>query len=243
MTWTGPGPELNNKDLIDQVNTEARERRRSELKEALLPPIKPRSEVNQLKPLREDANGTNEKYENEEESLDEKKNNGLHEETTKDEKKRGKIGKLFSNFTRKKTEVIEENGSKSESPDKSSEIGSKDPTAEKTKKKVSFFRQFSLKKEEDKENKMPIGAVKADKIVEENHEKDVKNNSTNDEDEDTVDDEEDSETEESETEEERDSRPQSPPSTAQKTENNKSLTVSQSQSDNNRIKSKSCSIL
>ena len=158
--------------------------------------------------------------------------------------------------------MIEENGGKSEAQETNSEDGSKDPSPEKTKKKVSFFRQFSQKRGENKENKNPVEITsnnvdKTDEKHLEQNSKEDPDKSTNDrnDDEDTLDDEEDSETEEdSESEDEKDSHPQTQPGVAQKTISSNSnsnhhkkplttATASQGHADNNRIKSKSCSIL
>ena len=252
-----------------KVNTEARERRRSELKEAKLPPIKPRPEAIQPpeEERREETNGTKEEAEEEE---DIKKTAEIPEETKdkdKEQNKGGKLGKFFSSFTRKQqTQVIEENGDKSESQETNSEDnGSKDPSPEKTKKKVSFFRQFSQKKDRDKEKESAADitsndVVKTDEKILEPEVKEGPDQSTNDkdDDQDTLDDEEDSDTEESETEEdeERESQPPtlSGPALEQKTTVSNSnhskkppttitTAAAQGNGGNNRIKSKSCSIL
>ena len=252
---------------LNQVNTEARERRRSELKEAKLPPIKPRSEATQLPEdeRREEINGTNE----EEEALEDvNKTAEKPEETTKDKgqnKGGGKLGKFLSSFTKKQqpTRVIEENGvhqGNSESQETKSEEGSKDPSPEKTKKKVSFFRQFSQKKEQEKENKNPVdttsnNAGKLDEKLPEQGVKDGQDKSTNDkdEDQDTLDDKEDSESEDSETEnDEKEAISQTPgrlaPQKIAVSNSNHSIkpmptTTYQGNGGNNRIKSKSCTIL
>ena len=232
----------NQKYTLKQVNTEARERRRSELKEAKLPPIKPRSEV--IQPLeekvREETNGT---HEGEEAKEDNEKNVEQPEETAKvkEQNKGGKLGKFFSNFSRKQqtTQVIEENGGKTESPQETtSEDGSKDPSPEKTKKKVSFFRQFSQKKGENKENRSSadITSGNVDKTDEKPLEQEVKEDqdkSTNDkeDDQDTLDDEEDSDTEESETEDE---ERESQPPTLSGTELEQKTTVNNSNSQQQR---------
>ena len=173
------------------------------------------------------------------------------------------MGKFFSNFSRKQqtTQVIEENGGKSESPQETtSEDGSKDPSPEKTKKKVSFFRQFSQKKGESKENRSPadITSNNGDKTDEKPLEQEAKEDQDKsaidrNDDEDTLDDEEDSETEDSESEDEKDSHPR-PQTQTQKTKVSNSnsnhhkkpfttATAPQGHADNTRIKSKSCSIL
>ena len=280
--------------VLSEVNTEARERRRSGLKEeARLPPIRPkyssRSQPQQeVKERKEEdlasdnthqesgttgETGKEEDTQHEEEELEEKEEKEVEKNVDadlKEEKSGGKISKFFSNFKRKKHEgdkaqtngYLHEEGKKEHESDKGEDNNddTKEPSPEKGKKRVSFFRQFSKEKKEDdrkemkktlplkqdelREDKENMVSLKEEKIEDIPEEENARDSEEKEED------EEESETED-DTEEESELSTTTSPAYRNvereqrqvKTNTKPVANISGQRQTNNKVKSKSCVIL
>eukprot|EP00090_Calanus_glacialis_P018965 TRINITY_DN29288_c0_g1_i1.p1 TRINITY_DN29288_c0_g1~~TRINITY_DN29288_c0_g1_i1.p1 ORF type:complete len:689 (-),score=225.92 TRINITY_DN29288_c0_g1_i1:63-2129(-) len=302
--------------IHEEINTEARERRRSGLKEEQkLPPIRARpaleeEEIKRVKGVKEEEQEEEEDQTNSENDLSssippetdnseatEKEQNEDNpeeevKEEKKEEKKEGKLSKFFSGFRKKKTEDVSDSqeapeveqtdqsrtslenkninekstsnelineeldNADNDTPQDEKEL-EETPSPDKTKKKVSFFRQFSKESKEDKTNgsqesigsgmkglqkamnKKPPPVPEGEEKSENSHENGEDGEDGKDAENDSFDDETDSELEDS----------YSSPVKASKVSENKENTstpvpvdVIQSKATT-KIKSKSCSIL
>ena len=200
-----PRQEQQELKVLSEVNMEARERRRSGLKEeSRLPPIRPKyssrvqpqpqpqeeteerkeGDLDKANDNDEDEEsqtaetGEDEEAHHEQEEMEEKEVEKSAEADLKEEKSGGKISKFFSSFKRKKHEgekaltngYVHEERKKENESDKGEDNydEEKEPSPEKGKKRVSFFRQFSKenKEEERKEIKKTL-PVKQERLIEE----------------------------------------------------------------------------
>ena len=193
-----PSQEQQELKVISEVNLEARERRRSGLKEeSRLPPIRhkhssrhpPQLETEQKKEedldkdnddtyqeSQTDDAGKEEETNHEQEETEEKEVEKNTDADLKEEKSGGKISRFFSNFKRKKNDgdKAQTNGFVHEERKKENESDmsednydhSKEPSPEKGKKRVSFYRQKEKKEEDKKETKKTL-PLKQERLREE----------------------------------------------------------------------------
>ena len=133
-------------EASEDVNTEARERRRSvRREEAALPPLRPRpGSLGHIEEGSEGGAGAQEAEHGCQEAAAEL------EDDCSQQRKPGKMGKFLNSLKKKKSDKKEVANNKSDHTLTTSAIQSEDTSPEK--KKVSFFQQFS-KDKKDVENK------------------------------------------------------------------------------------------